>query len=74
MASTSVVGATDTPLTAYLSAPSEDFFYLDTNNHVDELFWNGSSMSNLDLTALSGARPPWAGANCRALTTSATPW
>ena len=58
MASTSAVGAAGTPLAAYLNSPSECFFYVGTDSHVYELLWNGSSMSNLDLTALSGARRP----------------
>jgi hypothetical protein len=47
-------------LTSYrlLSDNSQHVFYIGTDNHVHELFINGGSWADNDLTALAGAVPP----------------
>jgi RHS repeat-associated protein len=73
MASTTVVAAPGTPLTAFLNAPSDSYFYLGTNNHIYELLWNGSSMSNLDLTGLSGGPPAISGSKLSSYNNAGNP-
>lgn len=48
---TGVVPASATALTSFIDSSGQHSAYLGANSHVYQLFWNGSSLANLDLSA-----------------------
>jgi hypothetical protein len=42
-------------ITSFNNSDGEHVYYVATNNHIYQLYWNGQSESNTDLTAVSGA-------------------
>lgn len=54
LAGTSTVGVPGTALASEFDNPNQRIFYFGTDNHLHELLWNGSAMSDQDLSAMSG--------------------
>jgi RHS repeat-associated protein len=49
-----VLAASGSPLSGFSDSIGEHVYYLDTNQHVNQLFTNGSPWSNSDLNAATG--------------------
>lgn len=50
------IGNSEDGITAFYTTPNQQFhvFFVDTNSHVNQLYYNGTSWSDQDLTALTG--------------------